>query len=155
MEAGTTPLGHETTAIAYASAYFMTAKTVGYDPFRLYFDVPVWGGWRELQEPITGRSCLAGLLVCWFSSHFLDVSVGFRMALDDCWCLFCQLFCFRSWSELVVRVCPSRLRILEQRELDAADLELSRCWAAAGARSIVCYIIYILSTIVYSIHDYT
>ncbi|CAK9113357.1 Threonine--tRNA ligase [Durusdinium trenchii] len=33
-----------------------TEANIGYDPFRLYFDVPVWGGWRELRDPITQRS---------------------------------------------------------------------------------------------------
>ena len=31
----------------------------GYDPFRLYYDVPVWGGWRELRDPLTEKSALA------------------------------------------------------------------------------------------------
>ena len=31
---------------------------LGYDPFRLYYDVPVWGGWRELRDPLTQRSTL-------------------------------------------------------------------------------------------------
>eukprot|EP00435_Cladocopium_sp_Y103_P075673 s11_g62.t1 len=30
----------------------------GYDPFRLYYDVPVWGGWRELRDPLTERRTL-------------------------------------------------------------------------------------------------
>ena len=34
------------------------SRTAGYDPFRLYYDVPVWGGWRELRDPLTERRAL-------------------------------------------------------------------------------------------------
>ncbi|CAE7648530.1 unnamed protein product, partial [Symbiodinium sp. KB8] len=27
----------------------------GYDPYRLYYDIPVSGGWRECRDPISGR----------------------------------------------------------------------------------------------------
>jgi len=40
----------------------------GYDPFRLYYDVPVWGGWRELRDPLTERrywSNVNSMLMTW------------------------------------------------------------------------------------------
>ncbi|CAL1159531.1 unnamed protein product [Cladocopium goreaui] len=39
-----------------------------YDPFRLYYDVPVWGGWRELRDPLTERrywSNVNSMLMTW------------------------------------------------------------------------------------------
>jgi len=63
----------------------------GYDPFRLYYDVPVWGGWRELRDPLTQRrywNNVNSMLMTWSLVELLRLNGLEEFLLLGDWQLF-------------------------------------------------------------------
>ncbi|CAJ1349490.1 unnamed protein product [Effrenium voratum] len=63
----------------------------GYDPFRLYFDVPVWGGWHELRDPISQRrywNNVNSMLTTWSLVELLRLNGLEEFLLLGQWSLF-------------------------------------------------------------------